>query len=262
MRSRLSIFAVVAGFLFFGLLIAFGSTRPAASLRQGAVRFLRPVGWIGFGAGRWFAFGLEGLSPERVRSLQEMETRLEFSTAALAETSRENKALQRALGLKEKSGGDMLRSAAVLLYRQELESEILIIDIGRGEGTREGDPVVDGEGLLIGQVMEAGDGFSKIAVASNPGIVFSAELTPLGGRILAKGLGGRALSLELIPRDTPIRSGDFVRWVREDGGRQPVIFAGRAVGKGPAGSGGFKTGRAVLLSHPELARHVMVVIRH
>jgi rod shape-determining protein MreC len=192
-----------------------------------------------------------------------METRLEASAAALAEASRENEILHRALGLKEKSGGeDALRSGAVVLYRQELDSEILIIDIGREDGVREGDPVVDEQGLFIGQVSEAGGGFSKIAVASNPGIVFSAELAPLGGKVLAKGLGGRALSLEFIPRDAPIRSGDFVLWVREDGGRQPVIFAGRVVERGSPASGGFKTGRAVLLSHPELVGHVMVFIRH
>lgn len=260
MRSRSSIFAVVAGVIFFGTLVIFSASRPAAFLREGAVRLLAPVSGLASGAGRWLAFGLEGLSPERVRFLREVETRLEAAAAALDDVSEENEALRRALGLKRESG-QSIRSARVILYRQELRNEILIIDVGRKDGVHEGDPVIDEERLLIGQISEVSEESSKVAVASNPGAAFSAVLVPLGGKILAKGLGGRAFALELIPMDVPLRSGDFIRWVRDGDHRGQAIFAGSVVGMSPGVSGGFKTGRAVLVSHPELAEQVLVITR-
>lgn len=193
--------------------------------------------------------------------MEEESSRLEAASARAAWLEKENESLARALGIRAEFGSG-LRSARVLDYQQTMGRESLVIDLGRDEGAARGDIVIDENRLLIGEISEAGIGFSKVAIASNPDTAFPAALEPLGGKVLAKGLGARALALEFIPRDAPVRAGDFVIWSHENKRIQSAVFVARVVAPGPAGlSGVFKTGRAILLADPEVVRLVMVLTR-
>ena len=260
MQRRFTIFVIGAPLLFFGLLIIFGRSRPVAFLRIQAARIAAPYTHAAGRAGGWVGLGLEGLSAERIRGLEEDAQHLAAVEAQSRALEKENETLARALGLRTGFGAS-LKSGRVLQYHAVLGREALVIDLGSDAGAAEGDIVIDSEGLLIGVITEAAAGFSKVAVASNPGVTFSGALVPLGGKVLAKGIGARTLALELIPSDVPVRSGDFVIWTRDDQRGNPAVFAGRVAGSAPAGSGTFKTGRAALLSDPERVEHVMVITR-
>lgn len=260
MRSRFSIFASIAAILFFALVAVFGASRPASFLRSGAVGIAGPFARAAGRAGVWLGFGAESFSIGRIRALEEEAGRLAAAEARALALEKENESLSQSLGLRTGFGAS-LKSARVLQYQSSLGRETLVIDLGSDDGAAEGDIVIDEKRLLIGEIREAGIGFSKVAVASNPGITFSGVLVPLGGEVLAKGIGARALVLELIPSDVPVRSGDFVIWTREDQRGNPAVFAGRVAGSVAAGSGTFKTGHAVLLSDPERTDRVMVMSR-
>jgi len=261
MRNRFSIFTVITAVLFFGVLIALTGSGPVGYLRGLVVRLASPIANIARQTGQWFGFGLVGLSQERVRLLEQESGKLETATARLVELEIENRSLQRALGVRAEFG-PRLRNARILSYRQTMGRETLVIDLGRDVGVQRGDIVIDENRLLVGEISEAGIGFSKVAIASNLGMAFSAALEPLGGKVLAKGLGARALALEFVPADAPVRSGDFVIWSQENEGILPAVFAARVVAPGMVASGwAFKAGRATLLADPERLTLVMVLVK-
>ena len=262
MRSRFSIFTVIVGVLFFGLLIIFRSSAPVGYLRWSILQVISPVARIAQNTGQSSGFGLVGWSRERVRALEEDSSRLKAANARVQELERENESLARALGVRAEFG-PRIKSARAISYQQVMGRESLVIDLGRDAGVAAGDIVMDENRLLLGEVAETGIGFSKVAVASNPGIAFSAVLQPLGGKVLVKGLGARALGLELIPYDAPVRSGDFVVLFDENQRVLPAVFAARVVATSTAGaSAAFKTGRATLLSDPERVQMVMVLTKN
>lgn len=253
-KKRARIASVTMAVVFFLLLVVGGRLRPVAVVREVLLRLSSPVA----GAGSRWGVLFTGIPAERVKELEEKELLLAAREGEIAVLREENTSLALALGLVRTSETPLI-AARVFSYYQSLGRETLIIDAGQERGIGEGDIVIDGHRLLIGQVSAVTPATAVVGVASNKGTVFSGELVPLGGRILLKGLGGRAFGLELIPHDTPLRDGDMVRWVREDRRVIPPVFAGRVV-KGVAASGGaFKTGRASLLADPAHADMVFVL---
>lgn len=253
-RVRLGLFA--AAVIFFLLLAAGGRSRPASAVREAVLAAASPVAGAGSRWGVWFT----GIPASRVRELEESGLLLAARDAEIAVLRKENESLTAALGLADAAGTQRSVAARVLSYQQSMGRETLVIGAGEEAGVTEGDIVIDAHRLLVGQVSAVTSATAVVTVASNPGATFSGELVPLGGKIIFKGLGGRALALELIPYDTPLRDGDVVRWVREDAKAAPPVFAGRVV-RGSASSGGaFKIGRASLLAEPDRTDTVFIFV--
>lgn len=252
-KKSVRIAVIASAVLFFAALALAGASRPVAMLRGWMVRLSRPVTGVGEYIG-----GFSGAPPGEAP--EEKEDRIRLS-AVLAETEvlkKENESLRRALALKEERAAPM-HAAAVLFYSRVLGRETLLLDAGQDQGIVEGDTVIDEHGFLVGEIAEVAPWSSKVSVASNEGTAFSASLLPVDEHILVKGLGGRALALELIPYDTVMREGDVVQWTREGRRGGAPIFAGRVVRGESAARGAFKTGRAVLLAHPEDLKHVLIL---
>ena len=74
-------------------------------------------------------------------------------------------------------------------------------------------------------------------------------------KAFAKGLGNRTFSLELLPQNAVIRTGDYVM-ARGDKASFLLVEVVRVE---TAGTGAFKEVRAVLVSHPEREEEVFVV---
>ena len=256
MKKRARAVATGGAILFFSLLAVSGNSRPVSYLRERAVQVLSPIAI----AAQYAAGFFKGAPLEEIRGREDDQRRLAAGEAVRLGLQKENESLRRLLGVKENLAAPTA-SARVLAHTAVMGVETLLIDAGRDRGITAGDIVIDENGLLVGQVSETTAEGAKISVASNPGMAFSASLVPLGGKILIKGLGGRALALELIPYDTPLRDGDFVRWEDKEWRRTANIFVGRVVKGTSAAVGAFKTGRAVLLADPNALDFVLIITK-
>lgn len=211
-------------------------------LRQFLIKGMSPV----FGLYEYFGEG--SMASEEEKRLEQI-----FQLKA-EEYEKENQALRRMLDLKErmKTG---VQAAHVLWYGKELGREMLLVDIGRDANIEEGYIAVDAQGFLVGTIREVGNDYAKISVASNPGEAYEIEFLPVSGKALARGIGARTFSVELIPADFSIRKGDFVL-VREPNGR--LFFLGEIVREEPSGGAALKQARAILLPDPLKIRDVLI----
>lgn len=250
--------------LLSGGVIFFGAARPVARARSGAAALFRPLMSGATGAGRWFG---RQFGPEEVRRLTEENERLTVESFGREKLAQDIKTLESALAFRDAAHLPMI-AGRVLSYANELGREVLVIDQGASAGAAKGDVVIDAHAALVGEVDEAGDNSSRVLIASNPAVTFPAFLLSggpsadarAGGSILARGLGARAFSIELIPRSIPIKRGDFmVRRLAGFGGRERDIPAASVIGEAPDSAGGFARARAVLITRPETLEYVFII---
>lgn len=166
--------------------------------------------------------------------------------------------LKKALKFEEERGMN-LEGARVLLHTQEFGREFLLIDKGIKDGVREHQIVVDSHALLVGMVREATHYEAKIEIASNVGITYEVEITPIGVRAVARGMGGRTFLVELIPQETPVRRGDLLGAVLPQKVKKISLPLGEIITKELEGNGGFRYARAVLLAKPELLSEIFII---
>lgn len=254
-KKKTRIAAAGAAVIFFIVIVAAGRTRPVSSVRAYGIQLLSPIANFGASVGEYVA----GAPGREKRMWNEDQRRLAAAEAQVFALQKDNKSLRRLLGLKEGTAAPLV-SVRVLAYTSIMGMETLLINAGADQGIQEDDIVIDENRLLVGLVSEVNATDAKVSIASNTGMAFSASLLPLGGRVLAKGLGGRAVALELIPYDTPLRDGDLALWADERRRGDLVIFAGRVVKGMSAAAGAFKTARAVLLSNPDALKNLLVLI--
>ncbi len=190
-------------------------------------------------------------------SPEEMTARAASYSFELERLREENAGLRDLLDLVKTQPQRVVVS--VTLYGREAGKEFLILGEGESLGIAQGDSVVDGAMRVVGVVRDAGTNHAKVSIGSNAGEVFEVVLVPSGVKALARGLGGRTFSIDLIPQGTPVRKGDFV-----------VILAGAVAARNiiaeitsfePAGSGAFQNVRAVLVARPELMTEALVIKR-
>jgi len=199
------------------------------------------------------------MGAEEARRLTEENQRLTAENFDRLTLAREIDSLEAALAFRDATHQKLV-GARVLAYTDELGRESLLVDQGSNAGVKKGDIVVDAHKMLVGEVDDAGDDSSGVAIASNAGVTFPAMLLPGGGNILARGMGARTLSMELIPRNTPIRRGDFVaRAAPGAGGRERSIAAGTIIGEVSGAAGGFVAAHASLLARPETLDYVFII---
>lgn len=250
----IAIFAVLCS----GIIIIFAGVFPIAVARAGLMRALRPIMGFALNIGnRMGSGGGEADSPPCDSCSGDDATRA-VAEAKLVQVAEENESLKKMLGLKQKFASSLI-PAAVAVYNQEWDREWLVIDAGADAGVRIGDPVIDEDQFLIGEVAEVAAASATVSIASNRGMAFSAAVASESGEALAHGLGARAFRIELIPRSTPVSPGDMVVRVSQSNKNIPPIFAGRIADVDDRAGGAFKIGKAVLLSHPERILRVLVV---
>lgn len=202
---------------------------------------------------------------EEVSRLKEENERLTAENFDREKLAQDLETLESAFAFR--AAADMaLTGARVFFYTRELGREVLVIDQGASAGVKKGDAVIDAHAALVGEVDEAGDDYSRVLVASNAGVAFRASLLPGGGSMLARGLGARTFSLELIPRNLRLREGDFVvRRVTLPGGGNHTVPVASVLGDSlagaapPAQAGGFAQARAVLIARPETLERVFII---
>ena len=261
---RKTFFKIVITVILFGVLIFFNNFWAIKNIRNITVWIFEPL--MGLAGATSKIFGGSGLSREYALNLIQENHRLKTANLELEKLKEENSSLKKIFGFKEEQRIS-LRGADVILYAQEMGKELLIIDQGKKDGISEGDVVVDENKILVGFIREVGNDFSKVSIASNPGETFAAELLPGKVRVVAKGIGGRALSLEFIPADAVVRKGDFVTLASHGStdARFPTkstypFLLGEVVSNQLADTQVFRLIKAAYLARPELLDKVFVVL--
>lgn len=252
-RSRFFIYTT-AFVIFMGLFVFFNARAPGQFLRAQIFRAIRPGMTSLNGFRIWSSSALSQGDGGGEMSIDTRE-KLNVANAEISALTEENNRLQSALGFKEKNKIN-LKSASVVYYGREFGKEYLLIDRGANEKIQKGDGVINANGLLIGRVIDVEDLFAKVSIAANTEEVFDVELLPLGVEAFAKGLGGRAFSLELVAQNAVIRKGDYI--MAKVG--QFSFLLGEVVRVETSSTGAFKEVRAVLLSRPDWEEEVFVVL--
>lgn len=249
---KATVLKVAAAVLFLGLLIFFSNSGPVKMIRNGSLWILKPFMRI---ATTWG--GGTNFSEEDTSRMAPERGNLKAALAELEKLRSENDSLKKALGFKNETPV-RFSGARVLFYSKEFGREFLLIDKGENDGTRMGDLVVDSGRILVGKVVEAGQGTSKVEVASNPDLAFEAELIPARTRALAKGLGGRTFSLELVSADAVLKKGDLVM-LSSSPARSAGLLLGELVSVAKISGGAFQEVRAFLLARPEMLQEVFII---
>lgn len=249
----------IATFIFMvaliGLLTFFSDIKPVVALRDRVIKIAQPVFLLGTNM-KNFVFSLLGKSGNNDTAL-EREEAIQVTAFQLETMAEENERLKDALEFKK--GKDVsLKGARILLYLREFGHEMLLIDQGKDGGVREGDRVVDSRGVLVGTVLEALENSAKVMCVSSPGETYDVEIRSLSTHALAKGMGARTFSLELIPADAALKRGDFVTLSGTHLSRP--ILVGQITSLHLGVSVAFQEVYAVSLSHPELLKEVFVVL--
>lgn len=246
-------------------LVFFSRSAPVSFLRSSVVAIFRPVFQVSRVLGR--AVGLSAGQPgaDELSRLQKENQRLREIEQEYRMLLEKNASLQKIIGLKEKQRVP-LQGARVLVHGNEFGKEFLMIDsrrnVGVDEGAtkkiRPGNLVIDANGAFLGVVRETGEQFAKVSVASNPGETFEVAAAPLNVKALAKGIGNRTFSIELIPDETPVRSGDFVLMPGRLGDTN--VRVGEITRATSNGAGAFQSVWATLIARPETLDEVFVIL--
>lgn len=257
MRFNKTVVKIATGIVLIGVLIFLSSVGIFRAAKNLAVFGVTPLARLAMGMGdAWRSFFgiLSREDAERIIHENEFLKEKQFMFENLTV---ENESLRAMLDFK-KNGNGVIKGGRVTLYAKEFGREFLLIDRGSREGIRAGDSAVTLATVFVGTVKDIGEDFSKVEIASNPGTVFEVTIVPLGISAIAKGLGARAFSIELIPASAPLRKGDFVALAGKKG-VSPLLLA-EIVSVEPAGGAAFQHARATLVAHPELLSHVAIIL--
>lgn len=248
--SRNPVPKIIFAAILLGLLIFFSRTDFFAGTFGKATLALKPIAE----AASRLRLGLSGdseLAGENQRLIAE-----NFELEALRE---ENRSFRKALDFKEEKKIP-LRGARVMYYGQEVGREFIIADQGLGAGIKKGDLAVDGNGFFVGIVESSREDTSRVDIGSNPGRTFEIDIIPSGTHALAKGIGGRAFSIELLPVDAAIAKGDFISLfgIGRSGARFSAAL-GEIANIKKGGGSAFNEARAIILARPEALREVYII---
>lgn len=254
MRPRFFAYIIVS-IIFTGLLIVFNARAPGQFLRAQMFKGVRPViaslnkfrAWSG---GALLQSGNNGAV-----DINTIKEKLSAAHAQIETLTQENNRLRSALGFKEKNNIN-LQGASVVYYGSEFGKEYLLVDRGANKNIQKGDSVINANGLLVGRITDVEGLFAKVGIASNAEEVFDVELLPLGVKAFAKGLGGRAFSLELVAPNAVIRRGDYIMAKTS----QSSFLLGEIVRVETSSTGIFKEVRGILLSRPDWEDEVFIIL--
>jgi rod shape-determining protein MreC len=200
--------------------VAASALRP---FQVGAERVARPFqdayGWLaGFVNAK---SENERLKDQLKRTQQQL---LQNETAA-----QENVELRKALKYKSgpmfPSGYDQ-KGAAVLSQKPNEFQQKLLVSVGRKDGVRTYDPVVNGDGYLVGHISKTSPGTAQVTLLTDGDFAVSAVDVQTQTQGLVKhGQGaGEALILDLVPKDKVVRRSDLIVTAGRRSGELPSLY--------------------------------------
>lgn len=199
--------ALIGFIVFVVVLHGIGILRP---VEQGITRALVPVQ---SSLSTWFpALGTKTFRDQqsRIQELEQTVVRLEL------EQIRTNESLLQCVALQQQDLSNAALGihgvhATVIGRSPEGDTQVLLLDSGVEKGIAEGQPVVTGDGVLIGTVLQAQPGRSAVALLTNTQSSVGAEVQN-GTRSpgIISGQHGLSLRLRFVPQGERIEKGMLV----------------------------------------------------
>jgi rod shape-determining protein MreC len=163
---------------------------------------------------------------ENVDDLERQLDSLRTENAKLNELAVENETLKAALGYKDRDVGAPV-TARVISETSDDVFHGIVIDRGASDGVKAGQPVIVGDGVIIGKIFETRDKTSSVLLLSDSKSRLAVSIQQTDGTVGAlEGDGGLSMAINLIPQTVTVSSGDMV----VTSGLEPGIRRGLVVG--------------------------------
>jgi rod shape-determining protein MreC len=141
--------------------------------------------------------------------LQHQYNQLLYDNSRLISYKYENEHLREILRFTAENNYTYLLSN--IIGRDLNRANTLIIDKGRNEGLKNGDPVIIDNGILVGKVIDAKNDIAIILLLTDTLSNIAVSTLDSNKTIgVAKGEFGLSIKVELIPQDTAIKEGDVI----------------------------------------------------
>jgi rod shape-determining protein MreC len=156
--------------------------------------------WLGY----FYLIGVRRQNAELQRQLEEYKQReVHFQEAEQALTRLEN-----LLDLKRQVALPVI-GARVIAYDPSLWSRSAIINQGKGQGVKEGLPVLAPQGI-VGRIVGVYPEYSKVMLIVDRKSSADAMVQRTRTRGMLKGKGGNRCSLDFVPKSADVQVGDLV----------------------------------------------------
>jgi rod shape-determining protein MreC len=134
----------------------------------------------------------------------------EVSAAKINILIDENNSLKQLLKFQD-SGKTKMAVARVIGKNTDSTDQTILIDRGSTEGIKIGQPVIVGDGILVGKVIKAEDGISTVRLMNDSQFKIAATVLN-NSRSLGVVEGGYGLSIKMnfIPRNETVMNGDQI----------------------------------------------------
>jgi rod shape-determining protein MreC len=224
--------AILAFFVIGILLLALGGYLTPIS-RLALSPFISGQTWL---ASRYAAVRDIMTAPRDVTRLTQLNAQLEAEVARLQsqiiELQQQNSELQVLSALldfaRENADNEYL-TAAVIGRDVSPFLHYIIINRGSDDGLRRGMPVVSSQGL-VGRVAAITADGARVQLITDPGTAINVRIQPSGAEALLQGSITGDLTVEAIPQDANIQTGDLVLTSGLGGNYPPNILIGQISG--------------------------------
>ena len=162
---------------------------------------------------------------EELEKSQNQVKELIAENLKLKEVEKENQTLREFLEINPRKD---FKTALAQIISKDISQDIILVNKGISDGIKENMPVITSEKTLLGKISEVYEKFSKVTLITNKKNSFDVEVQREDKNIqgLAKGKGGFCLTLDLIPQNEELFTGEKVS-TSNLGGVFPVgLFVG------------------------------------
>ncbi|MHB8231878.1 MAG: rod shape-determining protein MreC [bacterium] len=159
------------------------------------------------------------------KTLKSKLKKIDFKLNRYREYRIENRELKALLFLKRSISKNSV-PAAIMLHGIEGWFYSLYINKGKKDGIKNGDGVIS-YGGVVGRVVYAGGGRSKVIPVTNPKCVFSVIDSDTGTMGIAQGIGNGYLKMRFVFNSQKINAGDKILTSGLGGVFTPGIYVGR-----------------------------------
>ncbi len=193
--------ALLVSLLAFPALSAFFSTPFAGFFTRAATGLYDRFYWL---------HASRLITASELASLQTTIRQFAVDRKELEDLKIQNAQLREELGFVRRTAAPFV-AADILAKSVQNTSSRFVVNVGSKQGIRVGDPVVSGEGLLVGKVAEVMPGASTVASLTDPSHVTAVSLVNEHATIgIARGIQGDLLSISFIPLEEIVSVNDLI----------------------------------------------------